>query len=177
MNANREVASSAEEFVPQSDEEARQILTDIAEMQRERSGLQSEHDALIQEVQSDLAASMAPLNTKIAAKVKCLQRYCAAHRDRLTDNGKKKTINFGPGTAQWKKKPDSIEVSDIEDVINNIKEQESLSFALKETVTLDKAVIKNHWDKFEGIEGLALVNGSEIFSIKPTATKIEEKAT
>lgn len=97
--------------VPQSDAEAREMIARLGILQRELERRETDMNAALANIKQKVEAAAAPLRERHAEATEALRIYCAAHRDRLTQGGRSKTVDFGTGTVAWRQRPPKVTLS------------------------------------------------------------------
>ncbi|MGH6887962.1 MAG: host-nuclease inhibitor Gam family protein [Rhizomicrobium sp.] len=94
--------------VPQSDEAANALLAQYGETYNAIAKLQADLDDALAKVKGLFETQSAPLQEKLKIAFLQLTSWGAAHRDRLTENGKSKTVLLPAGQIGWRHRPPSV---------------------------------------------------------------------
>ncbi|MFG6462280.1 host-nuclease inhibitor Gam family protein [Roseateles sp. DXS20W] len=119
--ATKKLKAPAGVRIPQSRDEAAQMIHEIGVAQRQ-----------VQRITADMNDELAAITAKhqpvldgLAAKVKQLaggvQAWCEANRDEITNDRKVKFANLLTGMVTWRVRPPSVTVSNVEAVIKTLK--------------------------------------------------------
>jgi len=157
--------------VPATDQEAAEYIAALSAHQRELRLLGAAADEQKAAVERDYLAAAQPHQDEINKKFKGLGIYCEANRERLTQGGKIKSVDFGHGLVAWRLRPTSVRVSSVAMVIELLKKLNLTRFVrVKEEV--DKEAILKEPDAVKNVSGLTF-SQVEDFVVKPYETDVE----
>jgi len=160
--------------VPQNEMEVRGNIKKIGDHQRQRDRIEADMNDAIIKLKEDYANQAAPHNKAIELYSKGVQTYCEAHREELTNHGKKKSADFGTGDVQWRMRPPSVRIKGVDDVIEALKALKLTRF-LRSKLEINKPAILEDQEAVQHIKGIS-ISQVEDFVIKPSETELEEVA-
>jgi len=171
---SKRIKTNAVGPVPQNREEARDYILRIGKHQNERKRIEATMNDQIQKVKDKYQALAAPHAEQIAELSKGVQVYCEAHRDELTNGGKRKSADLGAGEIQWRTRPPKVSLRNIPGVIEALKALGLLQF-LRTKEEINKEAILAEPDAVEHVKGISITQGED-FVIKPHESELEEVA-
>lgn len=180
--------------VPQSDEAADAVLREYGETLRDVALLQTELDEGIAQLKADCEGRSKPLQDRLKQLFVSLQAFGAAHRDRLTDNGKTKTVKLGAGEFGWRFDPASVKFAKglknddvveriraaVDQLVNSSDKAQRVRGALIEATFIrtkhepNKDAMLARPEDVELIEGVSIKQGEEQFFIDPVGLELAE---
>lgn len=110
--------------VPQDDSEADALLKTYGQDFNALSRLGATMNDQLADLKAQFEADAAPIKERMIVMEAQLTAYAAAHRKRLTDDGKTKTITLPAGVLGWRNKPPSVRFAKglkAEDIVSNIR--------------------------------------------------------
>lgn len=147
--------------IPTDDEEANNFVALILEASRgiaaQEAAMQTEIDA----VKAKHELAIGALRQFHNDRLKGLQTYCVAHRERLTP--KKKSFNFPAGTIGWRMTPKSVVLKGVEDLIALIRKRRLGRFLRKGKVTIDKEAMLKEQAVAQKLDGVTIAQTEEFF--------------
>ncbi|HRY28213.1 MAG TPA: host-nuclease inhibitor Gam family protein [Candidatus Moranbacteria bacterium] len=149
--------------------EAEQKIRSIGE---EASKKIKRHEDEINEIKKDAQGKAKPLEEEIDRLAAGIFIFAQGHREELTENEKKKTVEFMAGDKiRWYFPPPSVIVEDEEAAIAELKRQGLLDF-IRTKEAVDKTEILKDPDKIKKLKNLS-IDQAEIFAIIPAEMGIE----
>lgn len=158
--------------VPQSREEAANFLHDIGVMQRQVARIEADMNDEIASAKNRAEKATLGLRDSIDAMTIGLRTWCEAHRDALTENGKRKFADLGTGKIEWRFAPPKVTIRAAEDVIARIKTL-GLSIFLREKIEIDKEAMLREPDKARLIQGVTIGREGENFYCEPFESELQ----
>jgi len=107
--------------VPKNLNEAAQFLAEIGQEQRATDKIQSGLNAKVDELKIQAMADDEPHQKKVSQLVEGLFAFAEAHRDELTDGGKRKTVEVPTGTFGWRMTPPAVSLRDVKSILKSLK--------------------------------------------------------
>lgn len=159
--------------VPQNLDEAAKFLRSIGQEQRKIDGIQSTLNEKIDALQSKLMDDVKPHEEKISQLVEGLFAFAESNRDKLTDGGKRKSVELPTGLFGWRMTPPAVSLRDVKSVLTSLK-----SLGLKRFIrtTIKKEVNKEAMLKEPElaitVKGISISQREE-FIVKPTELEVE----
>lgn len=157
--------------VPKSLDDAARFLTQIGEEQRATNEIQSGFNAAVDKLKTQAMADDEPHQKKVSELVEGLFVYAEAHRDELTDYGKRKTVEVPTGAFGWRMTPPAVSLRDIKSILENLKSLKLKRFIrIKEEV--DKEAMLKEPDVAKTVKGVSIGQHEE-FVAKPAVLEVE----
>ncbi len=126
--------------------------------------------AEMDEVKARYETGIAALRQVHNDRLKGLQAYCAAHRDRLAP--KKKSFAFPAGVIGWRLTPPAVSIKGVEAVIALIRKRRLGRFLRRGKVTIDKEAMLKEPDLAKKLDGVAISQVEEFYveTVAPAAS-------
>jgi phage host-nuclease inhibitor protein Gam len=158
----------------------------------------AEADALLAEysrIESAVATAEATMNEALAAAkiihenaarpflerrrqiYDALNAFAGAHRSRLTDEGKTKTVKFPAGEFGWRTAPPSVRLKrgfEWDDVVDFAKRHANLRRFLRTKTELNREAVLADPEAAGRIEGLSVGSRGEQFFVTPFGADLSE---
>jgi phage host-nuclease inhibitor protein Gam len=179
--------------VPQSDGAADDLLKTYGGHMNALARLQATMNDGLAKVKAEFEAEARPIIVEMTTIEAQLTAFGAAHRDRLTEGGKSKTITLPAGTMSWRAKPASVQFDKglkARDIIHNIRERmETWAKSKKSEVAIlaahaqefirikvevDKDAMLKHEDIATKIPGVTIGSLGEDFILTPFGAELAE---
>lgn len=159
--------------VPQNLDEAAKFLRSIGQEQRKIDGIHSTLNQEIDALQSKLMDDAKPHEEKISQLVEGLFAFAESNRDKLTDSGKRKSVELPTGLFGWRMTPPAVSLRDVKSVLASLK-----SLGLKRfirTITkkeVNKEAMLKEIELAMTVKGVSISQREE-FIVKPTELEVE----
>ncbi len=150
--------------VPQNREQAREYILRIEATMNDQ----------IQKIKDKYQALAAPHAEQITELSKGVQTWCEAHRDELTNGGRRKSADLGAGEVQWRTRPPKVSLRNIPGVIEGLKSLGLKQF-LRTKEEVNKEAILADPEAAQNVKGITITQGED-FVIKPHESELEEIA-
>lgn len=160
--------------IPQDDSEAREVIREIGDLNRDALRLEAELNDKIAALQQEYGEKVAPIRETATAKTEGLQMYCEVHRARLTNGGKVKYHRFATGEVTWRTRPAKVSIRGVEDVIAAIKAARLGSKFLRTKVEIDKNAMLEDRVTAGALKGVTIGSDGEDFAVEPFETELRE---
>ena len=157
--------------VPKSLNEAAQFLAEIGQEQRATDKIRSGLNAKVDELKAEAMADDEPHQKKISQLVEGLFAFAEAHRDELTDGGKRKTVEVPTGTFGWRMTPPSVKLRDVESILESLKALKLERF-IRTKEEVDKEAMLKEPEVAGTVKGVS-IGQHEDFVAKPSELKVE----
>jgi phage host-nuclease inhibitor protein Gam len=160
-----------------SDADAVAEIAKLGDVERRRAARKAEMEEEVQRAARGHALAIATLEAEAQARVENLRVYCEANRDRLTDGGARKTIEFATGAVSWRDRPPRVVIArgKLDAVIEYIEGKSALAKRfLRTSVELDKQALRNDPETAFTIPGVSIESGGEDFFVEPLAPELSE---
>ena len=157
--------------VPKDLDEAINFLSIIAEEQRKIDAKKMEMNSGIDRLKEQAIAEIKPREEKIEQLFDGLFSFAEANRDKLTEDGKKKTVAVPTGSFGWRMTPPSVSISKAEEVVKRLKSLKLERFIrIKEEV--DKEAMLKEQEMAKTVSGVTISQHEEFFA-KPAEVELE----
>ena len=157
--------------VPKSLDEAAQFLAQIGEEQRATDTIRLDLNTTVDKLKTQAMADDEPHQKKISELVEGLFAYAEAHRDDLTDDGKRKEVKVPTGIFGWRMTPPAVSLRDVKSILESLKSLRLKRFIrIKEEVNKD-AMLKEP-DLAKTVKGVSISQREE-FIAKPAELEVE----
>ncbi len=157
--------------VPKNLDEAAQFLAQIGKEQRATDKIRSDINTKVEKLQAEAMADVKPYQEKISQLVEGLFAYAEAHRDELTDSGKRKTVKVPTGIFGWRMTPSAVSLRGVKSILKSLKSLRLKRFIrIKEEVNKD-AMLKEP-DLAKTVKGVSISQREE-FIAKPAELEVE----
>ena len=157
--------------VPKSLNEAAQFLAQIGQEQRATDKIRSGLNAKVDELKAKAMADGEPHQEKISQLVEGLFAFAEAHRDELTDHGKRKTVEVPTGTFGWRMTPPSVKLRDVESILESLKALKLKRF-IRTKEEVDKEAMLKEPETAKTVKGVSISQHEE-FVAKPAELEVE----
>jgi phage host-nuclease inhibitor protein Gam len=162
--------------VPQTDAAANALLAEYGETYNTLAKMQADCDDALAKVKGAYETQALPHQEKLKTIFLQLTAWGAAHRDRLTENGKSKTIQLPAGQVGWRLRPPSVKWVKglkIEDVVAAIKNAGMRRFLrIKEEPNKERMLEEPEAAKL--IKGVVIGSAGEDFFVAPFGAELSE---
>ncbi|MDP1815175.1 MAG: host-nuclease inhibitor Gam family protein [Leadbetterella sp.] len=157
--------------VPKSLNEAAQFLAEIGQEQRATDKIQSDLNAKVDELKAKAMADVKPHQEKVSQLVEGLFAYAEAHRDELTDGGKRKTVEVPTGTFGWRMTPPAVSLRGVKSILKSLKSLKLKRF-IRTKEEVDKGAMLKEPDVAKTVTGVSISQREE-FVAKPAVLEVE----
>lgn len=164
--------------VPQTDAAADGVLAMAGDVARALGKIETDMKAELAAVKAKYEALAEPFKTSQKTFTKQLSAFAEAHRDRLTDKNKTKTVKFPAGRFGWRTRPPSVAIkrgTDPDTIITLLQKFGMRRFIrLKYELNKDRMLDEPDAINDAKIEGLSIVSGVEDFYVEPFGADLAE---
>jgi phage host-nuclease inhibitor protein Gam len=162
--------------VPQSDDEANALLAEYGETYNKLVALEGGMNDALAKVKETFEGLAAPHQDRLKTIFIQLTSWGSAHRKRLTEDGKTKTVKLAAGEIGWRNLPPSVRWKKgfkVEDIIAAIKAAGMRRFLrLKEEPNKERMLEEP--EAAAQIEGVIIGSGGENFYVAPFGAELSE---
>lgn len=191
--------------VPQNDAEAEQMIAQLGASQRDQAMAKARHSAVIARLEEDHGKATKEFKETQTALIEGISAWATAHRDRLTNGGRTKSVQLPTGEISWKFGVPSVVHRPLtqDDVVARILARRDAVYAeaqqykrerrheahektmaefrmlglfVRTKFTLDKEAMHANRPLAETIEGVSFTKPGETFAVEPLASQIAEVA-
>jgi phage host-nuclease inhibitor protein Gam len=162
--------------VPQSDAAADAALKEYGEAFNVVARNQADMDDALAKVKATYEAAAKPLQERMNTLFDQLAAWGAAHRTRLTEDTKSKTVKLPSGAIGWRCDPPSVRIRKglkVDAVIEAIKEHGLRRF-LRVKFELNKERMLEEPEYANKIDGVKVAPGEEKFFVEPFGASLAE---
>ena len=157
--------------VPKSLDEAAQFLADIGQEQRATEEIRSGLNTAVDKLKTQAMADDEPHQKRISQLVEGLFAYAEAHRDELTDGGKRKTVEVPTGIFGWRMTPPAVSLRDVKSILESLKSLKLKRF-IRTKEEVDKEAMLKEPDVAKTVKGVSISQREE-FVAKPAELEVE----
>ena len=157
--------------VPKNLLEAADFLSSIGREKRKIERIQSVLNEKIEELKTKAIAEVKSHEEEISQLVEGLFAFAESNRDKLTDGGKRKTVELPTGLFGWRMTPPAISIRNIKSVLAKLKELKLNHFIRVKEEVNKEAMLKDP-ELAETIKGVSIIQREE-FVVKPTEIQVE----
>lgn len=165
---------------PQNDDEASAYIDRLGALDRELARREADMNGALANIKQQCQWAAAPAMVERAALADAVERYCAAHRARLTGDGKTKTYRFATGDVAWRNRPPKVTLrGKAEKVIAAIQAgpKRWSTWFLRRKIEIDKEAMLARPEDAQEIPGVSIGSAGEDFVIEPFAAELTEAAS
>ena len=157
--------------VPRDLAEAAAFLAEIGQEQRATDKIQLGFNAAVDKLKTQAMADVEPHQKKVSQLVEGLFAFAEIHRDELTDNGKRKTVELPTGTFCWRMTPPAVSLRDVESILETLKSLKLKRF-IRTKEEVDKEAMLKEPDVAKTVKGVSIGQHEE-FVAKPAVLEVE----
>ncbi|MBU2082275.1 host-nuclease inhibitor Gam family protein [Patescibacteria group bacterium] len=157
--------------VPKSLDEAAQFLAEIGQEQRVSEEIRSDLNTAVDKLKTQAMADNEPHQKKVSQLVEGLFAYAEAHRDELTDGGKRKTVKVPTGIFGWRMTPLAVSLRDVESILESLKALKLKRF-IRTKEEVDKEAMLKEPEVAKTVKGVS-ISQHEDFVAKPAELEVE----
>lgn len=160
--------------VPKDLTEAREFMRRIGDEQRDASRIEHDLNDQVAAMREKYAALAAPHNKQVEELTEGLRIFAEAHRDELTNEGKKKTVDLGTGELGWRMRPPRVLLRNIPGVIESLQ-MLKLDRFLRTKLEVNKEAVLAEPEIAEQVKGIT-VKQDEDFFVVPAEDELTDAA-
>lgn len=168
------IKQEAAPFVPQTRDAVTEAIAEIGRRQRERDRIQAEMNDELAVVRQRWEEQARPHAERIQRLAAGVQGWCEAHREELTEHGKRKTARLASGEVRWRTRPPSVLARGLDKILQALKDLQLTRF-IRTKEELDKEAILAEPEAVKHVKGIT-IQQKEDFVIVPFETELEEVA-
>lgn len=157
--------------VPKSLEEATKFLAEIGQEQRATDKIQLGLNAAVDKLKVQALAGVEPHQRKVSQLVEGLFAFAEAHRDELTNGGKRKTVEVPTGTFGWRMTPPAVKLHNVESILKFLKSLKLKRF-IRTKEEVDKEAMLKEPEVAKTVKGVSIGQHEE-FVAKPSELEVE----
>lgn len=157
--------------VPKSLDEAAQFLTQIGKEQRVIDKIRSDLNTKVDRLKAKVMAGAKPHHDTISQLVEGLFVYAEAHREELTDSGKRKTVEVPTGIFGWRMTPPAVSLRDVKSILESL-ESLGLERFIRTKKEINKEAMLEEPKIARTVKGV-FISQHEEFIVKPTEVEVE----
>jgi phage host-nuclease inhibitor protein Gam len=161
--------------VPQSREEAAQVVRRVGEIRRDLARLEADMNDRVAGIKASYEAGANVLRAELEREMTGLQTWCEANRAALTEGGRVKSADLGTGVVGWRLRPPSVRIVSAERIIDMMKTL-GLARYVRVKEEVDREAILREPEPVKGIPGIHIGSAGEHFVVEPAELKLAETA-
>jgi len=162
-------ATSPEVAVPQSVEEAGNLMRQLQLLQQRLETIPLKRDKEVADIKENAKVQTKEIKEQMAPLIKALVSFAQARRAELTEGDDKKTVTIAPGRLRWRFTPKSIGIArgKLADVIATIKAnlRRYGLFRIQPEIKLNKRAMLEKSERALEIPGVSIAQ-SEVLVIE-----------
>jgi phage host-nuclease inhibitor protein Gam len=162
--------------VPQNREEAAATLREIGEINRKVARLEATLNDRLSKLKEAAETEAQPLRDAVEAKLNGLKVWAEANRTTLTGGDKTKTVDLGTGIVKWRKRPPSVTLRKVEDILARLKTM-GLQRFIRERQEVDKEAMLKEREVATTVAGVSIGSEGEDFVAEPFEVELAGGAT
>ncbi len=162
--------------VPQTDEEADALLAEYGATERRLGEIALRMNDRLASLKAQYEADAKPLQTLLDSIFERLQAWGGAHRKRLTEGDKVKTVALPAGEVGWRSRPPSVTFQrglKVEEIVERIRKAGMLRF-LRRRIDVNKDAMIEDAESANLIDGVTVGSTGEDFFVAPFGANIAE---
>jgi phage host-nuclease inhibitor protein Gam len=146
------------------------MITKIAHARADLAAAEAGRSAAVAVAAAKYASGIADCEQRIGELSAQVEVWATEHRRRLLAGAKGKTVDVGPHRVAWKSKPARLALSaTLDEVLQSIRAKHWASSFIRVKEELDKTALLADPDRAKRVDGVAIVDGEETFTISPNA--------
>jgi len=157
--------------VPKHLDEAAKFLSSIGHEQREIDKIKTTLNEKIEELEAEVMDNVKPHEEKISQLVEGLFAFAESSRDKLTDGGKRKTVEVPTGIFGWRVTPPAVSLTSIKVVLASLKTLKLDRF-IRTKEEPDKEAMLKEPEVAKTVKGVSISQREE-FVVKPVELEVE----
>lgn len=158
--------------VPKDQSQLAEFLSTIGEAQREIEKVESNLNDKIEKLKTEALEKTKPYEDIITEISEGIYIFAQSHRPELTEDLKKKTVEFVTGTLRWQMTPPAVNIKDEKKAVQELEEQ-GLEEFIRTIKEVNKEAILRKPKSIVGLKNISMRKQYEEFIIKPAEVKIE----
>lgn len=160
--------------MPKNLDEAAEFLSLIGQERRKIDKVQSTLNDNIETLKTAAMSKIQPHEEQISKLVEGLFVFAEGSREKLTDGGKRKTVELPTGLFGWRLTPPAISIRDIKSVLAKLKELGLKYFIRVKPAEeeINKEAMLKEPELAKTVRGVSITQREE-FIVKPTEIEIE----
>ncbi|TXG82041.1 MAG: hypothetical protein E6R12_12565 [Sphingomonadales bacterium] len=163
-------SKAAELIVPQTDDQARAIIARLGDGARRLAEQAELTRQQIDSLRGQLKAVADVIDGEAALQHKALQIYFEAHAERLTEGGRRKTVDWPEGQMGHRLSKPKVRLLQGEELVIDALEARALDVMLRVKVEVDRqALLADLLSKEPLVSDLAKIEQREEFFVAPAA--------
>ncbi|RFC63625.1 nuclease inhibitor protein [Fulvimarina endophytica] len=160
--------------VPQSRQEAVDMIGRVGELRRAIEAGKAAGDESLKSIAAETEERLEPLRAELAELEQGVQTWSEANRASLTNNGRVKSADLGTGKILWRLRPRKVTVRGVETVLESIKALGLARFVrTKEEINKDAMLADPV--AASAIQGVSISSEGEDFAIEPAELAVADR--
>lgn len=160
--------------VPQDRDEASSAVAQIGEASREIARIEADMNDQMARIKEQFETLAAPHRERVAVLTKAVQTWAEAHREELTDHGKRKTHDLPAGQILWRMRPPSVRINGVDAVLDLLRRL-GLDRFIRRKEEVNRDAILAEPAAVSHVPGIA-ISQAEDFVVVPFETSLSEAA-
>ncbi|HWJ71925.1 MAG TPA: host-nuclease inhibitor Gam family protein [Kaistia sp.] len=158
------------------DETCAAAIGRMGELDRELALIATTKAEAVEKASTAAEKAAEPLIAERAGLFDQVKAYCAANRQRLTDEGRSKTATFPTGSASWRLGRLRVSIdTTLKDKIIALLKKRGLGDLVRTKEDIDTTAVGKAKDKVKGIKGITFIPPEEDFSVSSVTADLVER--
>jgi len=157
--------------IPASLEEAAEFVGRIGKEQREIDRIQNKLNEAVEKLKSKSMSESQVRNENISQLVEGLFIFAESHRNELTEDGKRKTVELPTGIFGWRLTPPAVSLKNVKQVLEELVKRRLKQF-IRVKQEVDKEAMLKEPDVAKSVKGVTIGQHEE-FMVKPAELELE----
>ena len=157
--------------IPASLEEAAEFIGRIGKEQREIDRIQNELNKAVEKLKSESMSETQGHEVNISKLFEGLFVFGQSHRDELTEDGKKKTVEVPTGIFGWRMTPPAVSLKNVKQILKELVKRRLKQF-IRVKREVDKEAMLKEPELAASVKGVSIGQHEE-FMVKPAELEVE----
>jgi phage host-nuclease inhibitor protein Gam len=157
--------------IPGSLAEAAEFIGRIGKEQREIDRIQNELNEAVEKLKSKPMSESQVCNENISQLFEGLFIFAESHRNELTEDGKKKTVEVPTGIFGWRMTPPAVSLKNVKQILKELVKRRLKQFIRVKREVSKEAMLKEP-ELAASVKGVSIGQYEE-FMVKPAELEVE----
>jgi len=158
-------------LIPASLKEAAEFIGRVGKEQREIDRIQNELNEEVEKLKSKSMSETQVRNENISQLVEGLFIFAESHRNELTEDGKKKTVEVPTGIFAWRMTPPAVSLKNVKQILKELVKRRLKQF-IRVKREVDKEAMLKEPELAVSVKGVSIGQYEE-FMVKPAELEVE----
>lgn len=157
--------------IPATLEETAEFISRIGKGQREIDRIQNEFNKAVEKLKSESMSETQVHEGNISQLFEGLFIFAESHRNELTEDGKRKTVELPTGIFGWRLTPPAVSLKNVKQVLEELIKRRLKQF-IRVKQEVDKEAMLKEPDVAKSVKGVTIGQYEE-FMVKPAELELE----